>query len=117
MAGKINLTNSTVGSMKDNVCSDGIYIDGVRVDALRNLPKTLIDENGGSFGYVCIWRSPKDDDDYARKCSVGEFLSKKENQSGTWYIDGGWGGPPGPIRVDWDEQNQCWINKGFPPHK
>ena len=119
MAGKINIINSTVGIIKDNICSGGVYINGVKVsdekhqgpfstespyrielnDPLRNLPKALINENGGAFGFVCIWRSPKDGSDESRKCTVGEFLSKQENQSGSWFIDGGWGGPPGPIRV------------------
>ena len=81
---------------------------------LRNLPDTLINENGGGFGFVCIWR--KDDHgNSSRTCSVGEWLSRAENQSGTWLIDGGWGGPPGPIRVDWDEGAAVWRNRGFPP--
>jgi hypothetical protein len=37
MAGKINITNSSFGIIKDNICSDGIYIDGVKVsDSCRN---------------------------------------------------------------------------------
>ena len=79
------------------------------------LPPTLARENGGGFGFVCIWRMPRDGSDSARRCTVAEFLSLPENAGGSWYIDGGWGGPPGPIRVDWDEAAQAWRNRGFPP--
>jgi len=84
-------------------------------DALNNLPKTLLDENGGGFGFVCIWRAGQKEDS-ARKCTVGGFLSIEENQSGSWFIDGGWGGPPGPVMVRWDYDSKKWLNKGFPPH-
>lgn len=77
----------------------------------------LANERGGSFGFVCIWRK-KDDplndgSDHARKCSVGEFLSMPDNQKGTWFIDGGWGGPPGAIHVRWNEKTSEWENGGF----
>lgn len=77
---------------------------------LSELPELLVNENGGSYGFVCIWRKGQKEDS-ARKCTVGDFLAKSENQSGSWYIDGGWGGPPGPIRVDWDGNK--WVNAGF----
>lgn len=60
---------------------------------------------------VAIWRLGKNGT--YTDLTVGEFLSKPENQSGTWFIDGGWGGPPGPIVVDWDDENKCWINQGY----
>lgn len=82
----------------------------------RLLPDTLIGEKGGGFGFVCIWRMPRDGSDTARRCTVGDFLSRNENIGGIWYIDGGWGGPPGPIRVDWDDSEKVWRNRGFPPH-
>ena len=80
---------------------------------LKNLPQDLIDESGGSFGFVCIWR--KDDKgSHARDgIAVGEWLSRPENQSGTWLIDGGWGGPPGPIHVRWNDQEHAWENGGY----
>lgn len=81
-------------------------------DPLRNLPPTLIAENGSGFGFVCIWRKGESGDS-ARKCTVGEWLSKPENQRGTWLIDGGWGGPPGPIHVRWSEPDQAWENGGY----
>lgn len=81
-------------------------------NSLQNLHQSLIDEAGGSFGFVCIWRRGETGDD-ARKCTVGEWLSRPENQSGTWLIDGGWGGPPGPIHVRWDESAQAWENGGY----
>ncbi len=82
----------------------------------RLLPPTLARENGGGYGFVCIWRMPRDGSDSARRCNVAEFLSQQENRGGSWYIDGGWGGHPGPIRVDWDKEAQAWRNRGFPPH-
>jgi hypothetical protein len=85
-------------------------------DALKNLSDNLIEEAGGDFGFVLIWRSG-DKGDCARKCTVGEFLSQPENQSGTWLIDGGWGGPPGPIHVRWNDAHQCWDNGGFCGHR
>ena len=83
---------------------------------LRNLSPTLIGEDGGGFGFVCIWRDG-DHGDSARKCTVGEWLSRPENKSGTWLIDGGWGGPPGPIHVRWNEVEQAWDNGGFCGHR
>ncbi len=82
-------------------------------DVLKKLHPTLIAENGGGFGFVCIWRMPRDGSDSARKCTVGDWLSRPENQSGTWLIDGGWGGPPGPIHVRWNEADQAWDNGGY----
>jgi hypothetical protein len=81
-------------------------------DSLRNLTEMLIKEDGGGFGFVCIWR-PDDKGDSARKCTVGEWLSMPENQSGEWRIDGGWGYPPGSIHVRWNEADKCWDNGGY----
>lgn len=79
-------------------------------DHLRHLPPKLIAEDGAGFGFVCIWRKGDHGED-ARHCTVGEFLSRPENQSGTWLIDGGWGGPPGPIYVRWD--GSAWEFGGY----
>lgn len=81
-------------------------------DALSGLPKTLIEERGMPSLGVAIWRKGENSD--LVTTTVGEFLSRTENQSGRWLIDGGWGGPPGPIAVEWREGK--WINLGFPPH-
>jgi len=78
---------------------------------LQRLPQALIEESGA--GFVCITRGDSTES-WTWYSTVGEFLSQPENMSGSWYIDGGWGGPPGPVRVDWDGEK--WINKGFPPH-
>ena len=98
-------TQSSVGSTDGSVCA--------------RLNATLRAENGAGFGFVCIWRrkgDPLDDGtDHARKCTVEEWLSKPENFGGEWYIDGGWGGPPGPIKVRWDAAAKQWVNCGFPP--
>lgn len=83
--------------------------------ATKLLPPDLVREKGGKYGFVCIWRMPRDGSDEARRCTVGDFLNRPENASGSWYIDGGWGGPPGPIRVDWDDSKKAWVNRGFPP--
>ena len=84
---------------------------------LRDLPSALINECGGEFGFVCIYRrrgDPLDSgDDPARHCTVGEFLAKPENQVGVWCIDGGWGGPPGAIQVRWDPEQHAWENGGY----
>ena len=83
----------------------------------EQIGQNLAAEDGGGSGFVCIWRKsgdPLDDGaDHARRCSVGEFLSLPENQRGTWLVDGGWGGPPGPIHIRWDESTQEWENGGF----
>jgi len=84
----------------------------VRADILRNLSPALVNENGGGCGFVCIWRLG-DRGDSARKCTVGEWLSRPGNQEGTWLIDGGWGGPPGPIYVRWNPNEQVWENGGY----
>lgn len=82
-------------------------------EALSQLPKSLIAENGGAFGFVCIWRTdrPAGESSARYGISVGDWLSQPENQSGTWLIDGGWGGPPGPVHVRWDGDK--WINGGY----
>ncbi|EPC6068888.1 hypothetical protein M8U49_06850 [Enterobacter hormaechei] len=78
----------------------------------EQLGENLANENGGGYGFVCIWRKkgdPLDDgSNHARHCSVGEFLSIQENQKGEWLIDGGWGAPPGAIRVRWNELKEEW---------
>ena len=83
----------------------------------QQIGDSLANESGNGFGFVCIWRKRgdplEDGDDYARQCSVGEFLSRPENQRGTWLIDGGWGGPPGAIHVRWNESEQEWENGGY----
>ncbi len=76
---------------------------------LGRLPERLIAEDGLGFGFVAIWR-PGETAGY-RECCVGEFLARPENQSGTWLIDGGWGGPPGPIHVRWD--GRAWECGGY----
>lgn len=83
------------------------------MSALNKLPQTLIDERGMPGIGVSITRRGQKSGGMQR-CSVGEFLSLPENQSGGWLIDGGWGGPPGPIYVHWD--NGVWVNWGFCGH-
>jgi hypothetical protein len=88
------------------------------MDSCRNLSDTLRNERGMPPIGVAIWRQgDRGDDVNYVTTTVEEFLSKPENQAGTWLIDGGWGGPPGPIHVDWDETAQAWINQGFCGHR
>ena len=91
------------------------------MDKHIGLGAVLFNERGGGYGFVCIWRQTGDalDDgtEHARHdTSVGEFLSRPENQCGTWRIDGGWGGPPGPVEVEWCDHCRRWINGGFLGH-
>ena len=83
----------------------------------QQIGEQLAYERGGGFGFVCIWRKrgdPLDDgSEHSRKVSVGEFLSNPNNQMGTWLIDGGWGGPPGPIHVRWNDKIGEWEHGGF----
>lgn len=80
---------------------------------LRRLSSTLIAEKGGDFGFVCIWRAGDTGDAARYGVTVGEWLLNPQNQIGTWLIDGGWGGPPGPIHVRWNEIEKIWENGGF----
>jgi len=81
-------------------------------DIEEQIGKTLADEGGGEYGFVCIWRIG-DNSNSSRECTVKEFLSRPDNQNGTWLIDGGWGGPPGPIHVRWNGELNKWENGGF----
>lgn len=87
-------------------------------DVTEQVGAGLSSENGGDYGFVCIWREkgdPLDDgSDHARYgITVGQWLSQEENQAGTWFVDGGWGGPPGAIHVRWNEDKKVWDNGGF----
>lgn len=73
----------------------------------------LRDERGMPGVGVCIWREDRSEQ-LTIRVSVGEFLDDPDRQCGAWLIDGGWGGPPGPIRVRW--VNGEWICDGFPPY-
>ena len=77
------------------------------------LPEELRNESGGLFGFVAIGRPEQDEDCCRHGVTVEEFLSKPENFGGTWLIDGGWGGPPGPIRVDWLNSQSRWQSRGY----
>ena len=85
------------------------------MSALRNLPQVLIDERGMPGLGVSIKRRDQKKSGLVT-CSVGEWLDRPEHQSGGWLIDGGWGGPPGPIYVHWDQQSGAWVNWGFCGH-
>lgn len=74
--------------------------------------ETLLNEDGAGFGFVCIWRRGDASNETARYgVTVRDFLADPANQSGEWLIDGGWGGPPGPIIVRW--RGGAWENGGF----
>jgi hypothetical protein len=63
---------------------------------------------------ISIWRGDGSVSVYVQGGFLYEFLSSPKNHGGQWFIDGGWGGPPGPVRVTWD--NDHWRYDGFPPH-
>lgn len=85
------------------------------------LSETILDERGRyqtvsgvpEYAGLHIWRPDRSEEHVFRGKSVGEFLDDASNQSGAWLIDGGWFGPPGPIRVRWVDGE--WVNDGFPP--
>ena len=78
----------------------------------KNLPAGLRKESGMPGVGVCIWRDDRSVE-FCGETTVEDFLSREENCSGEWFIDGGWGGPPGPIKVHWN--GKVWIDEGFPP--
>lgn len=82
----------------------------VEARGLSSLSKKIVEERGMPGVGVAIWRRGEDRDDMWRG-SVGEFLGRPDRQWGTWLIDGGWGGPPGPREVDWIEGE--WIDQGY----
>jgi hypothetical protein len=83
-------------------------------DPCRALSQGLRDENGGFYGFVMIWRRGQSiREGYRRGVTVEQFLSHPDNLSGSWLIDGGWGGPPGPLRVDWLDEEFRWECKGY----
>lgn len=86
-------------------------------DILRQIHPSLRNERGECVDtfILCIWRPGTTARSFAKGQSVGEFLSNPANQSGTWLIDGGWGGPPGPIHVRWN--GEFWENGGYCGHK
>lgn len=84
-----------------------------RKSALRALPVRLCEERGMPDVGVAIWR-PDRSEEVMWHGTVGEFLGDPLRLSGRWLIDGGWGGPPGPVAVEWD--GEAWRNLGFPPY-
>ena len=78
----------------------------------KNLSVALRKETGMRGTGVCIWRGDRSVD-FCGETTVEEFLSRKENSGGEWFIDGGWGGPPGPVKVYW--KDEAWHSAGFPP--
>lgn len=86
------------------------------MSVLREISETLQNEKGMPPHGVAIWPRGEPCGENYHTCSVGEFLSNAANQKGTWCIDGGWGGPPGPIVVRWNDQGY-WENGGFCGHR
>ena len=79
------------------------------LECLSELPEVLLNERGMPGSGVAIWRLGEPI--HYIKDTVASFLLTTENQSDTWLIDGGWGGPPGPIHVEWIGDK--WVNRGF----
>lgn len=85
-------------------------------DPLRNLSETLLNVGGekDSWGVVIKRKGERDAPIYHGP--VRDWLSRPDNHSGTWLIDGGWGGPPGHIHVTWNDETKAWDNEGFGGH-
>lgn len=75
----------------------------------NGLPPALAEETGMPGVGVMIWRRGEGRGPMWQG-TVGEFLGRPDYQNGTWLIDGGWGGPPGPIEVDWIDG--AWVDQG-----
>lgn len=82
-------------------------------ESLRAERGMLLRESGQERWHCAIWRkgNNREHGTYRSGMTVGEFLLDPANQSGTWLIDGGWGGPPGPIYVRWN--GTAWEDGGF----
>lgn len=90
---------------------------GVNADpSVARLPESLLNCGSGppnDYDFVCVWRPDQHTGEDARKGTLAQWLTRPENQSGQWLIDGGWGGPPGPVCVRWDEETHQWRNRGY----
>jgi hypothetical protein len=83
-------------------------------DPCRTLSDGLRNEDGGESWPVAIWRPGRIGNDcYRHEVTVEQFLGMPGNFGGTWLIDGGWGGPPGPVRVDWLDSESRWQCRGY----
>lgn len=104
-AGAVEITLFELATMTKSRRDDGTMRGLFPLGQLR---KQLIEEAGLGCFSVAIWR--RGHNPLMWDGTVGEFLERSDNQSGTWLIDGGWGGPPGPIEVDWIDGE--WIDQG-----
>jgi hypothetical protein len=78
----------------------------------QQIGSLLAMQGGGDLGYVEIWREGGPRHRY--RGTVGSFLEKPENRSGTWLIDGGWGKDGiGPMHVRWNTEYGEWEKGGF----
>jgi hypothetical protein len=80
-------------------------------EMFKEIPPSVLAENGGGFGFVCIWQEGQPQPHARYSVTVEQWLSNPENQHGTWFIDGGWGGPPGAIHVRWNGSR--WEYGGY----
>lgn len=104
-AGAVEVTLLDLATMTYSRRKDGM----LTAPPLCRLPGSLKDEAGMLGSGVAIWR--RGEECTMWHATVGEFLDRPDTQGGTWLIDGGWGGPPGPLEVDWIDG--VWINQGF----
>lgn len=85
--------------------------EAVDPTALRHLPGRLINDAGPPDCCVYFER-PNRTQAHEWKGTVGGFLCIPDHFGGTWHIDAGQGGPPGPMVVEWDNVEHCWEYQG-----
>lgn len=76
----------------------------------EQIGETLANERGMPGLGVLIWPEGSPEQSTLFSGTVGEFLLTA-NRKTVWCIDGGWGGPPGPIHVR--HVGGAWQNGGF----
>lgn len=77
-----------------------------------NIPKQILEEKGMPSVGVCFWREDRREPTKTAK-SVKEFLEDPANQKGFWLMDGGWGGPPGPVVLKYHRFMGVWTFHGY----
>lgn len=80
------------------------------MDIEKQIGHQLANERGMPGVGVAIWAKDHCIKEVYFQGTVGEFLLTA-SRNVVWCIDGGWGGPPGPIFVKFIDG--AWSNGGF----